>query len=39
VTVILMAVISWGLVMIMNVKTMDRFDDPKGKPVSFGGNE
>jgi len=39
VTLILMAVIVWGLSMILDVKTMDRFDDPKGKQVSFGGTE
>jgi len=36
---ILLAIITWGIYMIMSVKTMDRFDDPKGKPISFGGTE
>ncbi|CAL8137310.1 unnamed protein product [Orchesella dallaii] len=39
VTIILLWVLTWGLKMIMDVKTMDRFDDPKGKPISFGGND
>lgn len=39
VTIILLAILTWGLAMIMDVKTMDRFDDPKGKPISFAGNE
>jgi len=36
---ILLAIITWGIYMIMSVKTMDRFDDPKGKPISFAGTE
>jgi len=39
VTILLMSIIAWGLAMIMDVKTMDRFDDPKGKPLSFGGTD
>jgi len=33
---ILIGILTWGLAMIMDVKTMDRFDDPKGKAISFG---
>jgi len=33
---ILLGILTWGLAMIMDVKTMDRFDDPKGKAISFG---
>ncbi|ODM97898.1 V-type proton ATPase subunit S1 [Orchesella cincta] len=39
VTIMLLSILSWGMYMIMDVKTMDRFDDPKGKPISFGGND
>jgi len=35
-TIILLSILTWGMKMIMDVKTMDRFDDPKGKPISFG---
>lgn len=33
VTVILAIIISIGIAMIMDIKTMDRFDDPKGKTI------
>lgn len=36
---ILISIMTWGIYMIMSVKTMDRFDDPKGKPISFAGSE
>lgn len=36
---ILIGIITLGLAMIMDVKTNDRFDDPKGKAISFGGVE
>jgi len=39
ITAILISIITWGLCMIMDVKTMDRFDDPKGKPIAFGTTE
>jgi V-type H+-transporting ATPase S1 subunit len=39
VTIMLLSVLTWGLKMIMDVKTMDRFDDPKGKPISFGSGD
>jgi V-type H+-transporting ATPase S1 subunit len=34
ITILLMGIITWGIVMIMNVNTMDRFDDPKGKQIT-----
>lgn len=39
VTLILISILTWGMKMIMDIKTMDRFDDPKGKPISFGSGE
>jgi len=39
ITIMLIAIISWALSMIMSVNTMDRFDDPKGKSISFAGTE
>jgi hypothetical protein len=39
VVALLIGIMTWGLAMIMSVKTMDRFDDPKGKPISFAGTE
>lgn len=39
VTIVLLSILSWGMKMLMDVKTMDRFDDPKGKPISFGSGE
>jgi len=39
INIFLMAILAWGLVMIMSVKTMDRFDDPKGKPISIGATD
>ena len=34
VTILLIAILSYGLAMISKVTTMDRFDDPKGKTIS-----
>jgi V-type H+-transporting ATPase S1 subunit len=39
INILLMAILAWGLVMVMSVKTMDRFDDPKGKPISVGATD
>ena len=36
VTIILLSILSWGITMVMSVKTMDRFDDAKSKPISVG---
>jgi len=38
-TVLLLAITSWGIAMIMGIHTMDRFDDPKGKPLFIGSTE
>lgn len=35
VTTILAIIIGWGLVMIIDIRTMDHFDDPKGKTISI----
>lgn len=32
---ILLFIVTWGIIMIMDIKTMDRFDDPKGKTISI----
>jgi len=34
VTSILALIMIWGLVMIMDIRTMDQFDDPKGKTIT-----
>lgn len=35
VTSILALIMIWGLVMIMDIRTMDQFDDPKGKTITI----
>uniref|UniRef100_T1HAB1 V-type proton ATPase subunit S1/VOA1 transmembrane domain-containing protein n=2 Tax=Rhodnius prolixus TaxID=13249 RepID=T1HAB1_RHOPR len=37
VTFILGLILTWGIVMLMDIRTMDRFDDPKGKTIQAGG--
>ncbi|KAK9501993.1 hypothetical protein O3M35_012608 [Rhynocoris fuscipes] len=32
-------VLTWGIVMLLDIKTMDRFDDPKGKTISTAAAE
>lgn len=39
VTFILALIMTFGLCMIMDIKTMDRFDDPKGKTISINASE
>jgi V-type H+-transporting ATPase S1 subunit len=39
VTSILALIMIWGLVMIMDIRTMDQFDDPKGKTVTISVSE
>lgn len=34
IVLILTLIMAWALTMIMNIKTMDRFDDPKGASIS-----
>ncbi|CAH0389577.1 unnamed protein product [Bemisia tabaci] len=29
----------WGLIMVLDIKTMDQFDDPKGKTISINASE
>jgi V-type H+-transporting ATPase S1 subunit len=36
---ILALILTSGLLMIMDVKTMDRFDDPKGKTITINTSE
>lgn len=35
VTFLMLFIVTWGITMIMDIKTMDRFDDPKGKTISI----
>lgn len=39
VTAILALIMIWGLTMIMDIRTMDRFDDPKGKTITISALE
>ncbi|XP_078053220.1 V-type proton ATPase subunit S1 [Augochlora pura] len=39
VTSILGLILIWGLTMIMDIRTMDRFDDPKGKTIAVSAQE
>jgi V-type H+-transporting ATPase S1 subunit len=39
VTSILGLIMIWGLVMIMDIRTMDQFDDPKGKTITVNVSE
>ncbi|XP_046490257.1 V-type proton ATPase subunit S1 [Neodiprion pinetum] len=39
VTAIMALIMIWGLTMILDIRTMDRFDDPKGKTITVGSAE
>ncbi|XP_074108159.1 V-type proton ATPase subunit S1 [Cotesia typhae] len=39
VTSILALIMIWGLVMMMDIRTMDRFDDSKGKTITISAQE
>lgn len=39
VTAILGLLLIWALTMILDIRTMDRFDDPKGKTITIAGAE
>lgn len=39
VTAILAMILMWGLTMIMDIRTMDRFDDPKGKTIAISAQD
>lgn len=39
VTFILALIMTFGLTMMMDIKTMDRFDDPKGKTITVNVSE
>lgn len=39
VTAILALIMIWALTMIMDIRTMDRFDDPKGKTITISAAE
>ncbi|OWR44472.1 V-type proton ATPase subunit S1 [Danaus plexippus] len=36
---ILLAITFYGILMMMDIRTMDRFDDPKGKTITINANE
>ncbi len=36
---IMLSVFLFGISMITNLKTMDRFEDPKGKPIQINAKE
>ncbi|XP_015585471.1 V-type proton ATPase subunit S1 [Cephus cinctus] len=39
VTAIMAMILIWGLTMVMDIRTMDRFDDPKGKTITISASE
>lgn len=39
VTWTLLIILAWGITMLMDIKTMDRFDDPKGKTINVNATE
>ncbi|EFA11226.1 hypothetical protein TcasGA2_TC010758 [Tribolium castaneum] len=39
ITIILLLIVTFGLTMMMDIKTMDRFDDPKGKTITITASE
>lgn len=39
VVIILLSIMSCGITMMMDIKTMDRFDDPKGKTITINAQE
>lgn len=36
---ILLAITFYGIIMMMDIRTMDRFDDPKGKTITINASE
>lgn len=39
VVIILLSILSCGITMMLDIKTMDRFDDPKGKTITINAQE
>jgi len=39
ITFLLLTILSIGITFIMDIRTMDRFDDPKGKTITVNANE
>lgn len=39
VTFILALIMTFGLTMMLDIKTMDRFDDPKGKTITINATD
>jgi V-type H+-transporting ATPase S1 subunit len=38
-SVILTFILAFGVSLLFNVKALDRFDDPKGKPLNIGAEK
>jgi V-type H+-transporting ATPase S1 subunit len=38
-TVIMTFILAFGVSLLFNVKALDRFDDPKGKPLNIGAEK
>lgn len=38
-SLILAFILAFGVSLLMNIKTMDKFDDPKGKPLNIGAEK
>lgn len=39
ITALLALIFIWGITMVMDIRTMDRFDDPKGKTITIAATE
>jgi len=39
VTFLLALIFTWGITMIMDIRTMDQFDDPKGKTITVSATD
>ncbi|KAI8427066.1 hypothetical protein MSG28_014705 [Choristoneura fumiferana] len=39
VTFVLLLIMAYGVMMMMDIRTMDRFDDPKGKTITINASE
>lgn len=39
ITFILLFILTAGITMMIDIKTMDRFDDPKGKTITINASE
>lgn len=39
ITFMLLIILTYGITFIMDIRTMDRFDDPKGKTITINASE